>query len=89
MFAQRQFVRKHIENSEEILTTATIKGKRVIMKQGSASERLEGAFNIDLKEINEKIKNCREIKKILVKNLKISQGKNLYQNSLMGTKYFC
>jgi len=45
---------------------------QLVKKYGENLQRLERAYNIDLKEINEKIKKCKEIKKVLVKNLKIN-----------------
>jgi len=37
---------------------------------GEDLRRVEKAHNLDLKDINSRIKNCKEIKKILIKNLK-------------------
>jgi len=47
--------------------------RKVTIESGENIETLEKAYNMDLKKINDSIKNCKELKKVLVKNLKENQ----------------
>jgi len=64
------YVLTQLEEQKEYMSTTMQGVRKVAMKSGENIQRLEKAYNIDLKEINDKIKNCKEIKKVLVKNLK-------------------
>jgi hypothetical protein len=59
-----------LEEEKKNMSTQMQEIRKVAIRSGEDIGRLERAYNIDLKEINNKIKNYKDIKKILVKNLK-------------------